>query len=113
MVPLRPPALTLLLDLLQKQVLHGRLFREVGGHFPFTVHNGHTGAMAEEVPVGTTPGSAAPLPGWHPCGRTHLRLAAQHALPFGGLTVVPGTASTTNSQLHEPSLVQAGSVSVS
>lgn len=90
----------MLLDLLQKQVLHGRLFRKVGGHFPFTVHDGHTGAMVEEVPVGTTPGSAAPLPGWHLCRRRRLKLEAQHNLCFGGLSEVPGKASTAASQLH-------------
>lgn len=49
------PSVTLFLDLLQKQVLHGRLLRDVGWDLPLTVHSSHVGPMADQVPAARTP----------------------------------------------------------
>lgn len=51
----RVSLVTLLLHLLQKKVLHGRLLRQVRGHLPFAVDDAHAGSVAEEVPVQTRP----------------------------------------------------------
>lgn len=58
--PLLPcgPRLTLLLHLLQKKVLHGRLFCKVRGDFAFVVDDAHAGSMVNEIPTQTRAESA-------------------------------------------------------
>lgn len=56
------PGVTLLLHLLQKKVLHGRLFREVGGGFPFAVHDADAGSVVKEVPVWVWTARGHPCP---------------------------------------------------
>lgn len=50
------PPFTLFLDLLQEQVLHGRLLGDVGRDLTLAVHSSHVGPVADQVPAAGTPG---------------------------------------------------------
>lgn len=59
---------TLLLHVLQKKVLHGGLFREVGGHLTLAVDDAHAGSVVKEVPA--RPEATRPVTPTHLHART-------------------------------------------